>query len=86
MRTNTECIVDENGFALWVAYQTEKSDPFEAEPGNPNTAVCELVHTELLQVKLQVYAHGQSIIASKNLLPCMDDRMKAAIISKLTYE
>lgn len=86
MRRNTECIAEDNGFVLWVQYETDKSDPFEAEPGNPNTAVAEMIYTNLLQVVLQVYVPGGKEVFTGNLLPTMTDKMKTAIISKLTYQ
>lgn len=80
MKHNTELLLDDNGIELLVSYDYEKSDQYEAEPGNGATLVEPMVYTELNSVELVIAGRGI------DLLPLLHPNEKEFIISKLQYE
>lgn len=80
MKKSNQTLVDESGIEVLVSYRYEESPSFEAEPGNPNTFVSEMVYTELDSVEVIIKGVGIDI------LPYMSERQKDAIVHELNYE
>ena len=80
MKSNTETIVDDNGFELVIEYQYDKSKEYYEEECNIGTFVPATVYTKLYEIKL-AFA-GEYIIIPHAIL---SEKQKEFIISKLTH-
>ncbi len=80
MQNNSETLVDENGIEILVNYDYEKTEGYNEEPSNAASYVEPTVYTELKSVEVVIAGIGVDI------LPSLNEKQKAAIINKLTYD
>ena len=80
MKSNTETIVDDNGFELIVEYQYEEDKEHYEDKGNIGTFVPYSVYTEIKKVEL-VFA-GRGAVIPHDLLTV---KQIVFIISKLIH-
>lgn len=80
METKYETIVDDNQIEIIVSYETQATQGYYEEIGNPSTWVESTRFTELKIVEVVIGGIGTDI------LPLLTEHQQLVIKSKLTYE